>query len=386
MTQLAYELVPEPLDYDALVADYNAGLVDRLRGFGPAANDLALWVPDEDALTGLRNLWDAAACAGMPSLSLHLGVETTARLDADTLLAMAARFGVATIRPTRRGLSIEVFDLHPAEAVVTLGRNAGPVAVVPMPSAPEAAPRERLPAVYRAAVEQAAASATHDVPVIEHEDWIVVDGNDGDVTLTLAVDPASHAILDASFAGAGDRIEVGVLESLCRIVDGLPLIEAADHAVIRLEHTLRDGAAPVPGIVTPRAAASAFDRPLALLRDALASYRAATGYAELTSSHDAGPSAAWRALDRDARHRVIGELVADFIAGHGLPADAFALVGIEFDVRLVFRAAPNLELPRLTMALERAIRDDIDERLEVYLEEIRDRNKLRRLAIVENDR
>jgi hypothetical protein len=81
---------------------------------------------------------------------------------------------------------------------------------------------------------------------------------------------------------------------------------------------------------------------------------------------------------------MIAGCVASFIAARQLPADAFSLVAIEFDVRLVFRAAPNLELPRLTMALERAIRHDIDPRLEVYLEEIRDRNKLRRLAIVEN--
>ncbi|MBC8068349.1 MAG: hypothetical protein IAG13_08455, partial [Deltaproteobacteria bacterium] len=142
MTQPAYELVPEPLDFDALVADYNAGLVDRLRGFGPAAGELALWVPDEDPLTSLRNLWDAAACAGMSSLSLTLGLATSARLDADTLLGMAARFGVATLRPTQRGLSIEVFDLHAAAPSIAEARRFAAVSSVV--TRVEMAPRERV--------------------------------------------------------------------------------------------------------------------------------------------------------------------------------------------------------------------------------------------------
>ncbi|MBC8072706.1 MAG: hypothetical protein IAG13_30580 [Deltaproteobacteria bacterium] len=241
-----------------------------------------------------------------------------------------------------------------------------------------------MPAGYRAALERAAGYVVHDVPVLEGPDWIIVEGTDGEVALTLAVDPVRHTIVQASFSGAGDRLEVGVLETLCTIIELLPIIEAADHGVLRLEHTLRTGAPPVPGIVTPKAAAEIFDRPHALLRDALASYRAATGYAELTSSHDGGPSAQWRARASDERHAAIAGCVASFIATRDLPADAFRLVAIEFDVRLVFRAAPNPELPRLTMALERAIRHDLDPRLEVYLEEIRDRNKLRRLAIVEN--
>jgi hypothetical protein len=39
--------------------------------------------------------------------------------------------------------------------------------------------------------------------------------------------------------------------------------------------------------------------------------------------------------------------------------------------------------PRLVFELEQALRDAIDPRLEVVLEEIRDRNRKRRLAVVE---
>lgn len=383
MNAPAHALDHDTLDYDALVADYNDGLVARLRGFGPAASGLALWVPDEDPQVGLRNLWDAAASSGMSTLALEIGAATVARLDVDRVLRTAARFGVATSRPTRNGLWIEVEALHPAVPLMSVTNSEAPAfrtpeAMVPMRT------REVLPEVYRAAVERAASVASHDVPLLADAQWQLVEGTVDDVTLSLAVDRASN-IVHASFAGAADRLEVGVLEALCTIIEGLPLVEAADHGVIRLERMLREGEAPVPGIATPRAVASAFDRPQALLRDALAHGRALLDLAERTSSFDAGPGARWRSLDAAGRADAIATAVASFTTTNALPADTFSLVAVEHDIRLVFRAASTPELPRLVMALERMIRADIDPRLEVYLEEIRDRNKLRRLAIVENN-
>jgi hypothetical protein len=243
-----------------------------------------------------------------------------------------------------------------------------------------------LPECYRAAVEHAAAHVTHDVPVLDDDAHVLVEGCDGDVVLTLAVNPTSLRIEQAAFAGAADRIEAGMLEALCRVIEGLPLIEAADHGALRLEHALREGPKPVGGIVTPRAVGSAFDRPHALLRDALASWRTQMGAVEPTSTFDAGPTPTWRAMDDATRKGAITAVIFGFTRAHELPDDLFAVVAIEFDVRLVLHAAPHAKLAPLVMALERSIRDAIDPRLEVYLEEIRDKNKLRRLAIVENDR
>lgn len=383
MNATAHALDPETLDYDALVADYNDGLVARLRGFGPAASGLALWVPDEDPQVGLRNLWDAAATAGMATLSLEVGAATLARLDVDRALRTAARFGVATSRPTRDGLWLEVTALRPATLLVSVP-TAEPVALRAAAITP-ARTRELLPEVYRAAVERAATVAMHDIPLLADAGVQLVCGAIEDVTLSLAVDPQSSCIVRASFAGAADRLEVGVLEALCTVIEGLPLLEAADHGVLRLERALREGSAPVPGIATPRAVAGAFDRPHALLRDALANARGVLDIPALTSSFDPGPGPRWRSLDAAARADAIATTVATFTRAHALPADTFALVAVEHDVRLVFRAESVPGLPSLVMALERSIRADIDPRLEVYLEEIRDRNKLRRLAIVEND-
>jgi hypothetical protein len=117
MTAIPLPFPSEVLDYERLFADYRTGLVDRLRGFGPAAECLSLWVPDEDHATSLRNLWDAAAAAGESEIAVYIAPTTVAELDEDDVLATAARFGVATLTHGRAGWLVEVQALRDAEPV-----------------------------------------------------------------------------------------------------------------------------------------------------------------------------------------------------------------------------------------------------------------------------
>ncbi|HET6584541.1 MAG TPA: hypothetical protein VFG69_13860, partial [Nannocystaceae bacterium] len=135
MTAIPLPAASEVLDYERLFADYRTGLVDRLRGFGPAAECLSLWVPDEDHATSLRNLWDAAAAAGETAIAVYIGADTVAMLDEDVVLAIAARFGVATLSHGRAGWLVEVEALRPAEAMLERRPNDVPRRA---PLAPEA--------------------------------------------------------------------------------------------------------------------------------------------------------------------------------------------------------------------------------------------------------
>jgi hypothetical protein len=63
-----------------------------------------------------------------------------------------------------------------------------------------------------------------------------------------------------------------------------------------------------------------------------------------------------------------------------------AVVSIRYDVRVelgLSEAWKQLDQPRLVMALERELQARVDPRLEVYVQELKDKNQLRRLALVE---
>ncbi len=74
-------MTAEPIDYEVLVAEYQSGMVDKLRSFGPAADFLELWVPDADPVESLAAMVDAAAAAGTVNFALFVDRRLAARLD-----------------------------------------------------------------------------------------------------------------------------------------------------------------------------------------------------------------------------------------------------------------------------------------------------------------
>ena len=78
-------------------------------------------------------------------------------------------------------------------------------------------------------------------------------------------------------------------------------------------------------------------------------------------------------------------LKRDLLKIHILPTDIDVLE-IEYNVRVLVRfsgylAEPETDKQPIVMQLERAITEQIDPRLELYLELVRDQSKLRRLTV-----
>lgn len=166
---------------------------------------------------------------------------------------------------------------------------------------------------------------------------------------------------------------------LARVCVGLPVFEAADHGAIRLEHLLRgDAPRPRPGIVIPETVDPAFRLVSALLRAMLTEYRSRTGYSDRTNTFDARPGPRWMNADDDGRRALLAEA---FTKAGFQPKDV-GVVAIEYDVRVVVSLGEAFakDPARALAALERQMKHSIDGRLELFLSEVKDSNKLRRLS------
>jgi len=397
---------PEPLDYDALYARYLASLVDDLRGFRVAASGLELWVPDEDLFASVRNLLDAAASVGRHRLLLRLSSETLAELgpDPERLLVMARAYGDARLLLDGAGAVLDVSGL---DAPAARRAEAGPAAPVTLTGAErpasgepsallarstaaasgvELAAREAAAlSVYRPALERAAAAAAHrGRPLATSSGHVIARASSSSAELRIAVDPSTHRLEAMSFE-AQDPLEIGLLESLCRAVTGLPLLEAAEHGTVRLEQLLR-GAAPRPvaGILLPEAVHPLFRCAHDLSTQALSDYRRQTGFAEVHSRYDQQPGEAWqRASDAERRTWLARALAAALVA-RGIDPSSARIDSIRHDVRVELWLEPpaGTDAPALVMELERALQAEVDGRLEVYVTERRDRNVQRRLPLL----
>lgn len=390
------------LDYDALVAEYDHGLVDKLRGFGSSAACLELWVPDPDVTTSLRNMVEAAGLAGVSALSITVAAATANALQREEVEATLRRLGDVAVHQQFDGWRIEVRAIDPnrwshesasrnepaassrAPASATISHDiAEPIAAVAVTSA----------SAYDAALRDAAQRASHrgQLPIpAAHEEPVAAE-LDGCV-LAVIVDSDTHTVTAARFeieqAHEQDATDAGALELVCAHAVGLPIQELADHGVLRAAASIDLGERPVPGIALPATLCPAFRRTQIIVRAVRARYGERVGHIDPRNHFDAGPGPTWQGMSDDKRRAVVDRELARFAVERKLAATTLRCVDIQHEIRLTLALTGDLEpsrKPALVMAAETHLRQAVDSRLEVYLTERRDNNSLRRLAIVQDD-
>jgi hypothetical protein len=383
------------VDYDQVTGTYESGLNTQLRGFRGGARFLEHWVHDPDPVKSIVNMIEAADTAGLGDVTVVLGARTQATVDMARLDKLAAELGQVAKEEQPGGLALTVRFTRLPPAPSGLGAEARDRA-----GRAREARDARLAAAARAVVPRPAAAGLHPVyreaaarilaQPLTREGSLEAPagserfeaGRDGWL-LGVLVDPGSHRVRVARHRGArGDTR--ALLEALCVIMEDKPLLECADHAVIRLEHRLRDRARPRPvaGVVTPESVEPAFAPLTAAVRELLAGYRRRTGYAETDNRYDPEPSPGWRALTAEERKTRIQEALDALVARRGLQVGDVVCTRLDRVARatVLFRAElPAQQKALLMMDLERGLKATVEPVIHLYQEEMHDRNKIRRL-------
>ena len=235
---------------------------------------------------------------------------------------------------------------------------------------------------FRAGIEAAGRALAHEGPLAAQNGAEIFEAAENGTRLELAV--CRGKIVHAAHRGAQDPAQRAVLDTFCRVVEGLPMQEAADHAGHHAVARLRDPDAdsPVSGILTPWNAGDLFHEPIRLLRAAHSDYRARHGIESAENLWNPTISKDWLRLDESAQIAHLAPVLKDFLAAEALaPGDA-QVVAVEHNIRVVLAFADHVEFdrkPQFLMDFERVIRAATGDRLEVFAEEMKDSNKIRRL-------
>lgn len=352
------------IDYDRLTAEFSQSLVTTLRGHKPAADYLEIWVPDEDPVKGILNMVEAAQVSGQDAITLQVSGKTLPSARHDELRDELAAIG---------NVQIESVDGKTVVSVAALNR-ADPFASV--------APAFREP--MRRAIDRLAFSGSLPLDSSLRQ----LDACSDDLTLSVQVNDSSQLIARARHSG-GHAVEQAVMDALCQVVTGVTVDEAADHGAIRAMQALtdRDRDRPVPGILLPRNADPAFAAAERLIRRLRDSYHAATGHEQKSNEFETPPAPAWCRHAATAKRTAIVTAMTEFLALRGLPANTVAFQALETDLRghdirvvIGFAADTNFdEQPALCRALERHLKDRVEPQLQIFVEEVKDRNAIRRL-------
>jgi len=213
---------------------------------------------------------------------------------------------------------------------------------------------------------------------------LMVSGAEDGIRLSLTIDSGSSRLIvrEARHDGAGDTKTARVLDALCAIIVGRPLQEAADHGVIYVMAALPADCAPIVGIRTPRNAGPAFTLAERLVRQAHAAARQHFDIDHRENAWYLRPDTDWVMKDEAARVAVIKSVVTDFLRTQSLGEDDIFLSRIERGTRVTVGFASTVTYamkPKLMLALEQQLRRETGNPLELFVEEMKDANKIRRL-------
>jgi len=382
------------IDYESLVEAYKESLSVTLRGFRPAAEFLDTWVYDEDDLKSIFNIIEAADDAGVAEISIHIGQATLRNLNLARLHELAGRFGKVNTRATSKGLVLHViftkvgretniFSASPEEdrGSVKPGTVHPHIRSTELSDAapPKKLDRSALRSFYLEGVHQVLQFCSHEGPLGVEPGFEFVEISYLGTTLRAVVESSTHVVRKAAFQGALSNFDRGVMEMLCRFMEGKPIGECGDHAAIYVEYNLRDHSKPhpVPGIVTPENSDPAFARVTLIVRRLVERYHCKTGFMSHANFYSPPPTSQWASLPSDEKIKRIQAAIESCPDGDGM-----RVVCLEGAKRVIvkFHEEPdNGTKPGLLMKLENHLKTTTEGTLELYLEPKLDQNKVRRI-------
>jgi len=391
-------------DLDEMLSLYESNLVDKLRHFGLEADFLETWVPDADPVKSVINLVDAAIVANLQSVlevkaSCQLLNEACVKSLRDILdgvidLEIRAVDNVVMISMSRfeRPLGMRVDGFDPSDSLEhTAFKIPRRRDCFEKPSHSDKSVTvfdARSPVPFNLLYQLPAQEKYLQKKQLEVSDQscLIEDSKDG-VVLQMRIKPDAHIVEDAAFSGNVSPDLSGLLDAFCGIVIGLPIQEVSDHGVARLELNLRspEHGPPMTGIVLAAAVDNRFHVIESLVRHILTRYRQLTGYQDTQNEYDVPPAASWLARSDQERSDLINCVLSRKLQEIGYDSTNIELVNVEFNVRVLVRfrdrlAEESVDKQAVLIALETAMMDSIEPRLELYLEPVSDQSQLRRLT------
>ncbi|MEM7447931.1 MAG: hypothetical protein AAF355_06800 [Myxococcota bacterium] len=436
---MSSELSEETLDYDELYREYLLSLVNTLRGFGPATEGLDLWVPDEDLLRSTASLLDAAVLGGRSSIKIRFGLATVREVDPNAFVRTTQRYGKAELTLDGAGWVLSISGLRPSvsgkEASESHSRHLrspskdhdskdhDPSAqehsvhlrsqrnriLERFESEPGSLPKtlEEVAPAYRESLRRWQSRRPHRAPQSKHADGQKSGLNECiNVSAELEVVSVTYhltkdfVVMDFTFHSDDENLFekpiAAALNAYGALVKGLPFLEVRHHGTLRLEHALREPQTvrPVPGIVTLQSSSTIFHCIDKLAREAflrLERKRPQEIALSNQNTFDMPVDDTWASLKTKEREQKLTETMKRFSREHQVTEALVASISSPDPIRAIVglrsgEAHTSANHGCFLMQIERFFRQHVDPRIEVFAEERSDRNKIRRLAIVTEQR
>lgn len=362
----------KPIHYNELVQEYHAGINNILRGFKPQYEFLEMWVPDSDDSKSILNLFDAAKIAGEDKVSLFVDKNSIDGMDFSAFTDEAKKLGQLDSKKSEGGFILELRYEEISRKQDSKKTNK-PMTV------------DNFYPLYREKLKNFLGVSRYEGSVAGGDNGgVLIRSSKDGVSLFAEVDTANHRIKRVSYAGVTNEVHRSLMECLCQIIEGKPIQEVSDHGVMRLEFSLRDFNQPrlVPGIITVFNMPEEFQWLNELTHDLLKMYRKNSTYEKTANFYDPPAGEKWRSLAAPERQTYLQEQINKLLASMAIRDVIVRVTDIAKGVKAYILLEGDINAsakPVFMRDLEAAVHRHIDARIELYMEEIKDKNDKREI-------
>jgi hypothetical protein len=237
---------------------------------------------------------------------------------------------------------------------------------------------------FHAGIERVLQDAGRQGAVVPENSVAVFEARSNGLMITIALQTGGDLIAGVKYDGETTNSERAVLEQLSSFANGATVREFVEHGLIFVVECLRDPAMPRPvtGILSPRNASPCFKRPRLLIKAFRAAYLSQHGDFVGDNIFDRPYSKLWLAMSSKEKKSRLEALIQAFREQVRLDEAAMAVFEIDQYDRVVVIFGPKVHVrdkPTHLLGLERWLRRQTGERIEVFVEIAKDSNQIRRL-------
>ena len=381
-------------DFQTLIENYDNGLIETLRDFNNDEDVLRLWVHDEDHSKSLINLFHSICEGDNDGIIIKYDYEKfNKKLNIDLIKKSTLNYGnlTSSLQGSVLEITFKKFNDLKNEKIIISDK------IEQKKSKKEYLNDNQykqidLKEYYLSNIDIINLKRKNSEITGKSESLKKVSVTFDDTTLNLLLHPINSKIIESSIdCNSKDVKYLKFLDIFCDQLTLLPILEAKEHAIIKLENIVRplDFHKHVKGIVLPIFISELFILPQKLLDLAYDESKKIILNMPNVNEYDLPVSKNWSSLSDQEKGSKINHSLKEFELINEIMPETIKLQKIEKDVLLTFKIDTNqdngvqnssyvdIKPQALLLKLESFLQNIIEKRIEVFYKEKLDINKLR---------
>jgi hypothetical protein len=377
------------IDFYKICNDYREDLNIELRDFGSKNEFMQLWVPSSDLKKSFCNLIDALKETKILEFKVLLRSDLNNEINIDFLKQIEKSIGSINIKEINSDLHLDIyvdldnydqnFNTHSVlenkvERKITESQDF----VNFINQEINANYTDKIDNLENLDDKQFDLNKIEIDQYIKKNSFLLIKKESDDLKLYYIIDATTNTIINCYHNFITKNRIQNLLNYFCHFIKGLDVLEVSDHSIIYMEHKFRsDKNKFIGGIIMPERAGLIFLRINKINRDMLSSYRENNNYKNLINRNYPKISNYWMKLSKNEKNVKIQEQIYYFIINNKLSKEDINFIRIDRYIRVFVDINQNLDNKEgLLMSFENELKK-IENRIEVFAEEIKDSNKLR---------